>query len=143
MHTIIGEDLSKRKICSRFVLHKLTEKCKPSGWKLRKILLPCPSIIHPFCEESLHGIRRSATSFIRNSRSNQWNAVHKLHFGPRRGACKRLRSGRCCKLSLTMTLLKKNQFCEPLSLRRSFVTVATTYSASAQVAQGWSVDVAT
>ena len=77
--TIVRDDLGKRKICSQFVPHKLTETSrKQNGWKLLETSFPCLTRIHCFWKTSSREMRSGATSSILNQNGNRWRGVHRL-----------------------------------------------------------------
>ena len=43
--TIVHDDLGKRKICSLFIPHKLTDEQKENGWNLLETSFPCVTVI--------------------------------------------------------------------------------------------------
>ena len=48
-HTIVRDDLGKRKICSRFEPHKLTDQQKEERMESLGTSFPCVTRIHCFC----------------------------------------------------------------------------------------------
>ena len=63
VHTIVRQDLGKRKICSRFVPHKLTDEQKAKRMEILEISLPSVTRIHPFCEPPSQGMRPVRSGF--------------------------------------------------------------------------------
>lgn len=95
VRTIVRENLGKRKICSRFVPHMLTDDQKAKRKEAAGDLITCVIGIHPFCEPSSQGMRPGATSSIRIPSGNRWNGVHRLPRDPKSIAVKSPRSRQC------------------------------------------------
>ena len=93
--TIVCDDLGKRKICSRFVPHKLTDKQKQNEWKLLETSFPCVTRIHCFWKTCSREMRPGATSSIQNQNGNRWPGFHRLPRDQKRVVCKNPRPKHC------------------------------------------------
>ena len=61
-HSIVRDGLGKRKTCSRFVSHKLTDEQKLNGWKLLETSFQRVTRNHCFWKTSSREMRPGATS---------------------------------------------------------------------------------
>ena len=88
-HTIVRDDLGKRKIWSRFVPLRLTDE-----QKAKRIVTPgdfismCVNRIHCFRKTSSREMRPVVTSSNRNQNGNWWRGFHRLHRDQKRVVCK-------------------------------------------------------
>lgn len=94
-HTIIRDDLGKRKICSRFVPHKLTDEQKTKRMETSGDFISMCDQDPLLLETIVTGDETWCTSSIRNQNGNRWHGVHRLPRDQKRVVFKNPRSKHC------------------------------------------------
>ena len=119
-HTIVRDDLGKRKICSRFVLHKFTDEQKAKRMETSgDFISMCdqdPLLLENIVTEMRHG----ATSSIRKQNGNRWRGVHRLPRDQKRVFSKTPRPEHCWSPSSTTKTFIRNLFLQVKPSRPHF-----------------------
>ena len=76
-HTIVPEDLAKRKICSGFVPHKLRDEHKAKRMETSGDFISKCDQDPLLLENTSRGMKPGANSSIRNQNGNRWHGVHR------------------------------------------------------------------
>ena len=77
-HTIVPDDLGKRKYSPDLCRISSQTTRKQNGWKLLEASFPCVTRIHCFWRTSLREMRPGVTISTRNQIGNRWRTVHRL-----------------------------------------------------------------
>ena len=77
-HTIVSDDLGKRKICSRFVPPKLTDEQKAKRIETSGDFISMCDLDPLFLENIVRVDETWCYSSIRNQNGNRWRGVHRL-----------------------------------------------------------------
>ncbi|GBM61602.1 Putative uncharacterized protein FLJ37770 [Araneus ventricosus] len=78
---IVHEHLQKRKICARFVPHKLSDEQKQH--RMDRIPSTRVTGIRSSWKQSLQRMSRGSTSTIRRPNNSPWNGVRRFHLPPK------------------------------------------------------------